>query len=254
MGWSRVSDPGSLVQPGDEITVKVLRVDDDKGKISLGLKQLQADPWTKAEDTYEAGQVLMGKVTRVADFGAFVELEPGIEALAHASTFPPSGKRDAWKDAVSPGTSVAVEVLSFDPERKRIGVALVDEESARARGAERTAIAPGARLTGKVERHERYGVFVFLAPGRTGLMPIEETGVEKETDLKKVFPVGSDLDVIVLEVDPDSARIRLSRKAVLDTEQKKEARDYAAAQDQEQSEGFGSLADKLRAAIRPTEE
>ena len=90
-------------------------------------------------------------------------------AMAAASCY------DAWKDAVSPGTSVAVEVLSFDPERKRIGVALVDEESARARGAERTAIAPGARLTGKVERHERYGVFVFLAPGRTGLMPIEET-------------------------------------------------------------------------------
>ena len=154
MGWSRVSDPSSIVQPGDEITVKVLRVDDEKGKISLGLKQLQTDPWSAAEDTYKVGQVLTGQVTRVADFGAFVELEPGIEALAHASTFPPIGKRDAWKDSVSPGTSVTVEVLSFDPERKRIGVALVDEESARAKGALRTELEPDAQDN---ERTEGFG-------------------------------------------------------------------------------------------------
>jgi small subunit ribosomal protein S1 len=154
MGWSRVSDPGSIVQPGDEITVKVLRVDDEKGKISLGLKQLQTDPWSAAEDTYKVGQVLTGQVTRVADFGAFVELEPGIEALAHASTFPPVGKRDAWKDSVSPGTSVTVEVLSFEPERKRIGVALVDEDSARAQGAHRTEIVPDAQDN---ERTEGFG-------------------------------------------------------------------------------------------------
>jgi small subunit ribosomal protein S1 len=251
MGWSRVSDPGSVVQPGDEVTVKVLRVDEEKGKISLGLKQLQTDPWSTAGDTYDAGQLLMGKVTRVAEFGAFIELEPGIEGLAHVSTFPPSGKRDAWKESVSPGASVAVEVLSFDPERKRIGVALVDEESVRAKGMRRGEIAPGSRLTGKVERHERYGVFVFLAPGRTGLMPLEETGVEKESDLKKLFPVGSDLEVIVLEVDPSGSRIRLSRKAVLETEEKKEAREYTEKQERGQTEGFGSLADKLRAAIKP---
>jgi ribosomal protein S1 len=118
------------------------------------LKQLQTDPWSAAEDTYKVGQVLTGQVTRVADFGAFVELEPGIEALAHASTFPPIGKRDAWKDSVSPGTSVTVEVLSFEPERKRIGVALVDEDSARAQGAHRTEIVPDAQDN---ERTEGFG-------------------------------------------------------------------------------------------------
>lgn len=127
MGWSRIANPATVVQPGDEVTVRVLNVDDEKGKISLGLKQLQADPWTAAGDTYEAGQQLMGTVTRIADFGAFVELEPGIEGLAHVSTFPPSGKRDGWKSAVKPGEAVAVEILSVDLERKRIGVALVRE-------------------------------------------------------------------------------------------------------------------------------
>src|SRR5512132_3596310 len=93
MGWSRVTDPSQLVKPGDEITVKVLRVDPgdvrskDKDKISLGLKQLVADPWAGVGDKYAVGQVHAGRVTRLTDFGAFVELEPGVEALAHASTF-----------------------------------------------------------------------------------------------------------------------------------------------------------------------
>jgi len=249
MGWSRVSDPSQIVQPGSEITVQVLRVDEEKGKIALGLKQLQADPWAAAEDTYEVGQVLMGTVTRLADFGAFIELQPGIEGLAHATTFPPTGKRDGWRDQLSPGQSVAVEVLSFEPERKRIGVAVVDQDSARARGASATAIVAGARLTGKVERHEKYGVFVFLAPGRTGLVPIEESGVDREADLRKAFPIGSDVEVIVLDVDAASRRIRLSRKAVGEAEQKKQARDYAQKQDGERTEGFGSLADKFRSAM-----
>lgn len=91
MGWSRVS-ANEVAAPGDQITVKVLRVDDASGKISLGLKQLQNDPWVHVAEGYAVGQVRAGKVTRVADFGAFVELEPGIEALAHASTFPPTGR------------------------------------------------------------------------------------------------------------------------------------------------------------------
>ena len=117
-----------MVQPGDEITVKVLSVDDEKGKISLGLKQLQADPWTTADDTYEVGQVLMGTVTRIADFGAFVELEPGIEALAHVSTFPPTGKRDLdGSPPCSPARRWRSRSSASDLERKRIGVALVRE-------------------------------------------------------------------------------------------------------------------------------
>lgn len=251
MGWSRVSDPNEIVRPGDEIEVKVLRVDDEKGKISLGLKQLQTDPWSTVGETYEVGQVLMGQVTRIADFGAFIELKPGIEALAHVSTFAPTGTADGWKASVSPGASVPVEILSVDLEQKRIGVAVVEEGSVRAESARGVEIVPGARLKGKVERHEKYGAFVFLAPGRTGLMPFSETGIEKDTDVRKKLPVGSEVEVIVLEVDSSGKRIRLSRKAVFESDEKSEARDYAERQDRGQTEGFGSLADKLRDAMRP---
>src|SRR5213594_1099057 len=164
MGWSRVGNPTDVVRPGDAITVKVLRVEDDGGKISLGLKQLQADPWSTLAERYRVGQALMGKVTRIADFGAFVELEPGIEALAHVSAFAPTGKRDGWKTAVPPGAAVAVEILNIDLEKKRIGVAVPEAGTVRAESATGTGDAPGseapraqarveivagARLTGK---------------------------------------------------------------------------------------------------------
>lgn len=253
IGWSRVSDPSQVLQPGEEMTVKVLAVDEAGEKISLGLKQLTADPWSRVGTTYEVGQVLMGRVTRLADFGAFVELEPGVEALAHVSTFAPTGRSQGWKAAVPPGTDAAFEILSIDLEKKRIGVALVPEGSARAGGAERSvpAIVPGARLKGKIERHEPFGVFVFLAPGRTGLIPLSETGLPKEADVMKAFPIGADVDVVVLDVDQSGRRIRLSVKAIQDAEEAAEVREYGEREDGAPAEGFGSLADKFRDALLP---
>ena len=253
MGWSRVADTSQVVKPGDEITVKVLRVDDDKQKISLGLKQLTADPWSSVPETYAVADVRTGRVTRLAEFGAFVELEPGVEALAHASTFAPTGRADGWSSGIAPGMTASFEILSIDPEKKRIGVALVPEGSARAGAttSSRTEIAPGARLTGKVERHEKFGVFVFLAPGRIGLIPLSETGVPKEADVPRAFPIGADVEVVVLEVDPAGRRIRLSAKAVRDARDAEELRDYTARQDTAPPQGFGALADKLRGALTP---
>jgi small subunit ribosomal protein S1 len=255
MGWSRVADTSQVVKPGDEITVKVLRVDDDKQKISLGLKQLSADPWSRVHETYEIGQVRTGRVTRLAEFGAFVELEPGVEGLAHASTFAPTGRSEGWSTLVAVGMTGAFEILSIDLEKKRIGVALVPDASTRAGGtaSAQPVIMPGARLAGKVERHEKYGVFVFLAPGRTGLIPLGETGVAKEADVVRAFPIGADVEVIVLEVDPSGRRIRLSAKAVVDAQEAAEVREYAERGDAAPAEGLGSLADKLRSALKPRE-
>jgi small subunit ribosomal protein S1 len=254
MSWSRVSAPSEIVKAGEEITVKVLRVDEDKQKISLGLKQLSADPWSKVGDVYQVGQLRPGRVTRVAQFGAFVELEPGIEALAHASTFAPTGRSGGWSGQVAPGMTGTFEILNVDLEQKRIGVAFLQEGLARAEGSAgtRPGIVPGARLTGKVEKHEKFGVFVFLAPGRTGLIPLSETGVAKEGDVQRAFPVGADVEVIVLEVDPAGRRIRLSAKAVLEAREAEELREWAE-REVPPAEGFGTLADKLRAAFKSRE-
>jgi small subunit ribosomal protein S1 len=158
MGWSRVSDSSSVVKPGEEITVKVLRVDDDQQKISLGLKQLTEDPWSRVRATYEIGKVVTGRVTRLAEFGAFVELEPGIEGLAHASTF-----------------------------------------------------------------------------------------------VSGALPVGANVEVVIVEVDPAGRRIRLSVNAAVDAHEAEELREYTEREDATPAEGFGSLADKLRGALKPRE-
>ena len=259
MGWSRVTDPSTVVKPGEEITVKVLRIDTKGGddRIALGLKQLGDDPWSSVERTYAIGQVTQGRVTRIADFGAFVELEPGVEALAHASTFAPTGRPGGWTKSIAVGTTAPFEVLSIDPEKKRIGVALVDAESSGATGATpaRWAIVPGARLSGKVDRHETFGIFVFLAPGVVGLLPRSETGVANDADLKKMFPVGASVDVVVLEADASGRRIRLSVTAVQKAAEAADVRDYVTREDAAaESSGFGSLADKLRGALNPRDD
>jgi len=158
MGWSRVSDPSQVLKPGEEVTVKVLRVDADKQKISLGLKQLLDDPWSKAGETYQAGQLRNGRVTRVAEFGIFVELEPGVQ----------------------------------------------------------------------------------------GLVPMSESGVSRDADVRKAFPVGRELEVVVLEVDQAARKIRLSVKAVEEQREAGEVREYAERADAAPSESLGSLADRLR--------
>jgi small subunit ribosomal protein S1 len=249
MSWSRISSPAEVVAVGQEITVRILRVDGDK--IALGLKQVTADPWSAVPVTYAVGQVREGRITRIAEFGAFVELEPGIEGLAHASTFAPTGRPGGWSKAIAVGTTGAFEVLSIDLEKKRIGVALVEAGSTRASSvaASRSAVVPGARLTGKVERHEPFGVFVFLAPGLTGLVPSSETGLTNDADVRKAFPVGADIEVVVLDTDADARKIRLSVKAVGAAEEAADVRDYADRASDKVTSSFGSLADKLRGAL-----
>ena len=135
MAWSRVAHASEVVTPGQEIIVKVLRVEDQPQRIALGLKQLLDDPWSTVPARYEVGQVRPGRITRLAQFGAFVELEPGVEALAHVSTFAATARPGDWARTVSVGTTGGFEILTLDLEKKRIGVALVLEGAPGGAGA-----------------------------------------------------------------------------------------------------------------------
>jgi len=146
MGWSRVTDPSSIVKVGEEVTVRVLRVEADGERIALGLKQLLADPWVAAAASYDVGQVKTGRITRIADFGAFVELEPGVEALAHFSTFAPTGRAEAWAKSIAVGQTAPFEILAIDVDKKRIGVGMVQD------GAE---VRDGKRVDEVKEYRER---------------------------------------------------------------------------------------------------
>ena len=254
MSYGRVNHPSEVVTAGDQLAVKVLKFDREKERISLGLKQLVPDPWETIDQRYPSASRVIGRVVSVTDYGAFVELEPGVEALAHVSTFEPTGRSGGWMGQVAEGTTAAFEILAIDLEQKRIGVALVPEGSAGTEGAAvaRPGIVPGARLTGKVERHENFGVFVFLAPGRTGVIPLSETGIPKEGDVRRALPVGADVEVIVQEIDPAGRRIRLSAKAVLEAREAEEVREWTE-RNAPPAGGLGTFADKLRSAFKSLE-
>jgi small subunit ribosomal protein S1 len=123
MSWKRVDDPSQIVQPGQSVKVVVLKVDRDKRKVSLGLKQLQASPWDNIRERYHPLQIVPGTVTRLMDFGAFVEIEPGVEGLVHVSEL---ARQKVWRvaDIVQPGQEVQVKVLSIDEEQRRISLSL----------------------------------------------------------------------------------------------------------------------------------
>ena len=123
LSWQRVQDAGTLVQPGQKVKVVVLKIDGETRKIGLGMKQLMASPWDNAADKYASGRTVSGKVTRLMDFGAFVELEPGVEGLIHLSELAPQRVRRV-ADVVQPGQEVEVKVLNVDPAQKRISLSL----------------------------------------------------------------------------------------------------------------------------------
>jgi small subunit ribosomal protein S1 len=154
MSWARVSSASAVVEPGQAITVKVLQVDEEKQKISLGLKQLLDDPWSKVPVTYEVGKRYPGRVTRLAEFGAFVELEPGVEGLAHTSTFAAAGRADKWSKSVPVGTTALFEIVSIDLEKKRIGLSPVPEGATGSAGPAAQPDSAGEEVREYVQRQQ----------------------------------------------------------------------------------------------------
>ena len=264
-----IRDAAPAVHLGRTYTFRIIELKDDGRTLVVSRRVLlEAEQRVKADairQTLTVGAVVTGRVVSVREFGAFIELGGGIQGLLHVSEM---GWSRATKpeDVVKPGDEITVKILRVDSkdggDKIALGLKQLGDDpwsqvsdgmpdSTPAAAAAKPAIAPGARLTGTVERHEKFGIFVALTAGVTGLLPFAETGVPKGADMKKAFPVGSNLDLIVLEVDPARRRIRLSVKAIEDAQERAEVRDYAAREHAaEQSSGFGSLADKFRGALK----
>jgi small subunit ribosomal protein S1 len=268
LSHSRVSRPGDAVKVGELVNVKILKLDEQSKRISLSIRQAEKDPWSGIEEQVQAGKIHTGTVRRLTDFGAFVELVPGVEALAPASEFPPSPK--GWRDGLEQDQTGDWLVLSVDPKQRRISLTPPVD------GQDLDALPPleeGSTYKGRVQRVERFGVFVWLGPGRVGLMPNAWSGTERGEDLTRRFPVGDEIEVDLVELSGDGKRIRLAKKGVeahpTGPAERGERRPKAGRQrrngprpepvDREappaEQEGFGSvLADKLRAALGQQEE
>jgi small subunit ribosomal protein S1 len=270
MSYQRVGHPSEVVKVGDEVEVEILRIEagqpnsPDKAKqkerITLSLRARQEDPFKVALAELKEGDRLQGKVVRLQQFGAFVELRPGVDGLVHISAL--SDRRIAHpRDVVQVGETIWVAIEKIDPNEKRIGLRKISEEEAQRPAEERTA-APAAAakpaepaaprpkvgqvVTGKVDRIEPYGVFLAF-PGGKGLIPAAETGTDRGTDLRKHFSLGQEVKVAILDIDA-SGKIRLSITAAERAEERAELDAWQKSQKPSGAggKGFGTLADLLK--------
>jgi small subunit ribosomal protein S1 len=224
LSHTRVARAADRLRVGEPVTVKVLRVDTEKGKVTLSLKALEGDPWAAVPGRLRERQIVRGRAVRAAEFGVFVELLPGVDGLLHVSEIP-RHRQAAMRESVAAGAEVAVMILGIDSGKRRIALALAPEGAAVGDQLE-SSVAVGAVLVGTVERVEAFGVFVRLGPGQTGLVPNAELGVAHGTDPRKAFPAGTEMKVLVLTIEEGGRRIRLSREKAIAQEEQAETQAY----------------------------
>lgn len=217
LAWSRVNKPEDVLTVGQEVEAKVLKVDTEKQRISLGMKQLQPHPWDAVPEKYKIGDRVRGAVTRVADFGAFVELEPGVEGLVHISEMSWAKKVRTAGDLVKPGEVVETVILGINPSERRISLGLKQALGDPWRDV--TEKYPvGSAIGGTVTSLPKFGAFVQLAEGVEGLVHISEITAEKRLNHpQEVLKVGQKVKALVLAIDPEKRLIRLSMKQLVPT-------------------------------------
>ena len=212
MSWGRVGHPSELFQVGDKVEVTVLKYDRETGRISLGLKQKSADPWTGVAGKYPVGTRVRGRVVSLTDYGAFIELEPGVEGLVHVSEMSWTHEVRHPSRVVSVGDQVEAAVLNVDPANRKISL-----------GMKQTApnpwdmiegkYPPGTRIEGKVKSLTDFGAFVGLDEGIDGLIHISDMSWTKHVKHpSELFKKGQKVDAVVIRIDKDKERLSLGYK------------------------------------------
>ncbi|MFP4128937.1 MAG: 30S ribosomal protein S1 [Desulfonatronovibrio sp.] len=244
MSWSRNLKPEEIVSPGDSISVKLLNIQEtDKGQIRIGLsmKQAQADPWDKITDLFEPGSVVEGVVTRIAPFGVFVELSPGIEGLVHISEMSYLKRVHKPDDEVEPGQKIRVKIKGIDTDERRVSLSIRDAEGDPWEGVSER-YPKGSRVEGQVEKREDFGLLVALEPGVVGLIPGSKLSRSQDSTLENKKP-GEKVLVAIESVDEAGRRITL---APADSVQSDDWKSYAGAE----KNNLGSLGMQLKKAMQ----
>jgi len=221
LSWGWVKDPQRFLSKGDKIEVKILKLEREKEKISLGLKQTKPDPWEEVEKRHEIGSIVSGKVTHLTNFGAFVEIEEGLEGLIHISDFSWNKRIEHPAQILKKEEKVEVKILDIDAKKRKIALGLKQtkpdpwEELLQKYKA-------GDSILGKVAQITNFGVFVNLAPGIDGLIHVSELDKEYIPHPEKIASVGDKIKAEIVEIDREKRRIRLSVRQLRETERKKE--------------------------------
>jgi len=233
MSYGRVSHPSEMVELGQELEVKVLDIDWERERISLGLKQLQAYPWENVAEKYPVGVRVQGKVVSITNYGAFVELEPGIEGLVHISEMSWTRNVRHPSKIVSIGETIEAVVLKVDPQEEKISLGMKQTEQ------DPWMMLPmkypvGTRITGKVRNLTSFGAFVEIEPGIDGLIHISDMSWTKRVQHpSEIVKKADTVDVVILNIDADNKRISLGLKQAKDDPWLKIGEDYPVGTDLE---------------------
>jgi small subunit ribosomal protein S1 len=215
MSWTkRVNHPSELVNIGDKIDVKILNVDTEGQQLSLGMKQTQQNPWDEVLKRYPEGSTVTGKVRNLTNYGAFIELEEGIDGLLHVSDMSWTRKISHPSERLEKGQQITCRVLSVDEARRRIALGLKQLDNDPWDSDIPLKYQPGQLVKGKVTKITNFGVFVGLEDGLEGLLHISELADHKVENPEEMVKVGDEIEVKVLRVDTDERKIGLSRKRV----------------------------------------
>ncbi len=223
MSWTkRISHPNELVHIDDEVSVVVLKIDKEKHEISLGMKQTQENPWDKVADRYPIGTLVEGTVRNLTNYGAFIEIEEGIDGLLHVSDMSWTRKISHPSEVVEKGQKIKCKVLSVDQQRRRIALGLKQMEEDPWATDIPTRYQSGQVVKGTVTKLTNFGVFVGLENGLEGLLHISELADHKVDNPEEIVKVGDEIEVKILRVDTDERKIGLSRKRVQWSEEQEE--------------------------------
>ena len=246
LSHGRVGHPRDVVSVGDTVQVKILELDRQRDRVSLSIKQLQEDPWAGVEERFPARSAFEGTVVRTTDFGAFVELAPGLDGLLHVSQLPPGMELGA----LEVGSPVAGWIRDVDTDNRRLSLTMrrMPERDPWTRIEMR--YQEGQTVEGTVENGADFGVFVELEPGLSALIPVSEMGLGRDADPRTAFAPGSTLQAKILSIDPDRKRMSLSIKAHKHDLERQEYLQHmggsAAAEETPSVSGFGA---QLMAAL-----
>ena len=217
MSWTkRVNHPTELVNPGEEVDVVVLGINKEKQEISLGMKQAQSNPWDEVAAKYPPGATVSGTVRNLTNYGAFIELEEGVDGLLHVSDMSWTRKISHANELLKKGDPISCQVISVDQERKRIALGLKQLAGDPWETTIPEKYQPGSQVIGKVTKITNFGVFVELEPELEGLLHVSELSDQKVENPETFVKVGQDLDVRILRIDSNDRKIGLSRRSAVE--------------------------------------
>ena len=215
MAWKRVKHPSEVVQIGDELEVKVLRFDKELNRVSLGLKQFGSDPWVDVARRYPLNSRFFGKVTNIADYGCFIELEEGIEGLVHVSEMDWTNKNISPNKVVEIGLEIEVMVLEIDQERRRISLGIKQCKTNPWKDFE-SSHNKGDKISGKIRSITDFGVFIGLDGGIDGLVHLSDLSWDDGSGEEAVrnFKKGDEIETVIIAIDAERERISLGIKQI----------------------------------------